>query len=95
MSKQKLELIWKGTKRSLLICCSAFNCSSNAYPSLTIKKVPRAVLKKCEWDHDDYSLEVKNLPDAPPQLEEDLIKKGPRKFGKYNPDQMDLFGEKE
>lgn len=54
-----------------------------------------AVLKKCEWDHDDYSLEVKNLPDAPPQLKEDLIKKGPRKFGKYNPDQMDLFGEKE
>jgi hypothetical protein len=28
--------------------------------------VPRAVLARCEWGHDDYSLRVENLPKAPP-----------------------------
>ena len=78
-----------GTNRSLLICCSAFNCSPENYPNLTIKKIPKTVLKKCEWDHDDYSLAVENLPDAPPQTTES---KEPRKFGKSNSGQMDLFG---
>ena len=32
-----------------------------------MKKIPKAVLKKCEWGHDDYSLEIKNLPVAPPE----------------------------
>ena len=81
-----------GHHRSLLICCSAFNCSPNSYLNLTIKKIPKVVLKKCEWDHDDYSLEVKNLPDAPPQAEEETTKREPRKFGKESSDQMDLFG---
>jgi adenine-specific DNA-methyltransferase len=25
------------------------------------------VLNRCEWDHDDYSLQVENLPQAPPK----------------------------
>ena len=29
---------------------------------------PNAVLDRCEWDHDDYTLRVENLPAAPPQL---------------------------
>ena len=28
--------------------------------------LPRAVLTRCEWGHDDYSLRVENLPKAPP-----------------------------
>ena len=51
-----------GPERSLLICCSAFRCDPGRFPNLTIKKIPKAVLKKCEWGHDDYSLEVENLP---------------------------------
>ncbi len=51
-----------GPERSLLICCSAFRCDPAQFPNLTIKKIPKAVLKKCEWGHDDYSLEVENLP---------------------------------
>ena len=31
-----------------------------------MKKVPKAVLSRCEWGHDDYSLQVDNLPKAPP-----------------------------
>ena len=59
-----------GPERSLLICCFAFRSDPGQFPNLNIKKIPKAVLKKCEWDHDDYSLEIKNLPKAPPELEE-------------------------
>jgi len=53
--------------RSLLVLCSAFRGKSDRYPNLTIKKIPNAVLKRCEWGHDDYSLQVENLPKAPPK----------------------------
>jgi adenine-specific DNA-methyltransferase len=32
-----------------------------------VKKIPHAVLKRCEWGHDDYSLNVENLPQKPPE----------------------------
>jgi adenine-specific DNA-methyltransferase len=53
-----------GMKRSLLVCCSAFRGKADAFPNLTLKKIPLAVLQKCEWGHDDYSLNVANLPKA-------------------------------
>jgi len=28
-------------------------------PNLTVKKIPQAVLRKCEWGKDDYSLKVR------------------------------------
>jgi adenine-specific DNA-methyltransferase len=56
-----------GQSRSLLILCSAFRGKSDRFPNLTIKKIPNAVLKRCEWGHDDYSLRVENLPKAPPK----------------------------
>jgi adenine-specific DNA-methyltransferase len=55
-----------GEHRSLLICCAAFRGKAEAFPNLTIKKIPSAVLAKCEWGHDDYSLNVANLPKAVP-----------------------------
>lgn len=58
-----------GPNRSLLICCSAFRCDVSRFENLTVKKIPKAVLKKCEWGKDDYSLEIKNLPAAPPAEE--------------------------
>jgi adenine-specific DNA-methyltransferase len=58
-----------GDNRSLLICCSAFRGKADAFPNLTIKKIPSAVLAKCEWGHDDYSLNVANLPKAAPPVE--------------------------
>lgn len=54
-----------GRERSLLILCSAFSGQLDAWPNLTVKKIPKAVLAKCEWGHDDYSLHVENLPKAP------------------------------
>jgi len=50
-----------GENRSLLICCKAFKANLSDFRNLTVKKIPRAVLTKCEWGHDDYSLNVANL----------------------------------
>jgi len=54
-----------GEGRSLLVLCSAFRGRGD-YANLTVKKIPRQVLNRCEWGHDDYSLKVENLPAAPP-----------------------------
>jgi adenine-specific DNA-methyltransferase len=54
-----------GENRSLLVLCTAFRGKSDAFANLTVKKIPRAVLTRCEWGHDDYSLRVENLPKAP------------------------------
>jgi len=54
-----------GPDRSLLVLCTAFRARADRHPDLTVK-IPRAVLASCEWLHDDYSLRVENLPQAPP-----------------------------
>jgi len=55
-----------GPDRSLVVLCTAFRARADRYPNLTVKKIPKAVLARCEWGHDDYSLRVENLPKAPP-----------------------------
>ena len=57
-------------ERSLLICCKAFRANTEAFENLTVKKIPQAVLRKCEWGRDDYSLNVANLPMAVAEAEE-------------------------
>jgi adenine-specific DNA-methyltransferase len=54
-----------GAERSLLVLCTAFRGKSD-YPNLTVKKIPKQVLSRCEWGHDDYSLQIESLPKAPP-----------------------------
>jgi adenine-specific DNA-methyltransferase len=54
-----------GESRSLLVMCAAFRGKPDRFPNLTIKKIPKAVLSRCEWGKDDYSLRVENLPKAP------------------------------
>jgi len=51
-----------GGDKTLLVCCSSFRCKPDRFPNLTIKKIPKMVLSRCEWAHDDYSLNVENLP---------------------------------
>lgn len=58
-----------GSGRSLLVCCGAYRGVTAAqaaqrWPQLTIKKIPKMVKDRCEWGHDDYSLNVANLPMA-------------------------------
>ena len=50
-----------GTDRTLLICCKGFE-EGCKFGNLTMKKIPKAVLDKCEWGKDDYSLNVAKLP---------------------------------
>ena len=57
-----------GQERSLLVLCAAFRGKADRYPNLTVKKIPKQVLSRCEWGHDDYSLQVENLPKAPPKM---------------------------
>lgn len=72
-----------GPERTLLVVCSAFRGRKEGYPNLTIKKIPAAVLTRCEWGHDDYSLKVENLPKAPPSAPKTDAKTG----------QQSLFGD--
>ena len=58
-----------GPERTLKICCRAFKGNADIYNNLTIEKIPHAVLKKCEWGHDDYSLNIANLPMADKNVE--------------------------
>jgi len=55
-----------GPERTLLVLCTAFR-SRGVHQNLTVKKIPKQVLSRCEWGHDDYSLRVENLPKAPPE----------------------------
>lgn len=60
-----------GEERSLMVCCAAFHGVNAAracerWPNITLKKIPKMVLSRCEWGHDDYSLNVANLPMAKP-----------------------------
>jgi len=56
-----------GDERSLLICCKAFRANLDAFLNLTVKKIPKAVLLRCEWGRDDYSLSIRHLPTAEPE----------------------------
>ncbi|MFN0300262.1 MAG: hypothetical protein ACKVQU_07890 [Burkholderiales bacterium] len=61
--------LWRGDEvgpePTLPVCCGAFRGDANCYPNLTVKKIPKIVLQKREWGHDDDSLNVENLPQAP------------------------------
>lgn len=63
LSREQLQVISDqvGTERTLLICCGAFRAKQDAFPNLTLKKIPQAVLSRCEWGRDDYSLNVASL----------------------------------
>lgn len=63
--QQLLELSDEvGSDRTLLVLCTAFRGRGD-YPNVTVKKIPKQVLSRCEWGHDDYSLRVENLPRSP------------------------------
>lgn len=50
-----------GDERTLLICCAAFRGNPDVFPNLTVKKIPKAVLHKCQWDWNEYEERVKKL----------------------------------
>ena len=92
-----------GSDQSLLVCCAAFHGitaakASERWPNLTLKKIPKMVLARCEWGHDDYSLNVANLPMA--QVEKHVPAAGSaasktKKSAPASAGQGGLFGENE
>jgi adenine-specific DNA-methyltransferase len=57
-----------GEDESLLICCTKFQSEcNNRYGNITIKKIPKMLLDRCEFDKDDYSLNIV----CPPSFDEE------------------------
>lgn len=83
-----------GTDRTLLVCCSAFKASAamltDKLSNLTLKKMPHALLSQCEWDKDDYSLNISRLPLAEQEDEPVLVPKSKPKSKAVN-NEADLF----
>jgi len=59
-----------GPKRTLLVCCKAYNAQEDSFTNLTVRKIPHSILSKCEWGRDDYSLRIAKLPQASVSEEE-------------------------
>lgn len=56
---------------SLLICCTSFQKEcKRAFPNISIKKIPQMLLGRCEFAHDDYSLNIIDLPHVDDEEEE-------------------------
>ena len=72
-----------GPERHLLICCKAFATKRpDGFASLTLKRIPAAVLHTCEWGRDDYSLRIADLPLAETGTKPDDDAPAPSKRGR-------------
>ena len=108
LTKDQIEFIAKevGDERSLLICCGSHRLKDPAqFANVTVTKIPKSVLEKCEWGKDDYSLKIRNLPlaedvpEAIPEAEREEAKRDApkRKRGRKpkttasDPNQTSLF----
>ena len=81
-----------GESRSLLVCCAAYRGDADRFRNLTLKKIPKMVLSKCEWGHDDYSLNVQNLPMASQPVSATTSGSASKSKKAVNPAQGGLFG---
>lgn len=55
-----------GPDRSLVLCCGAFEGSPEAWPNLQFRKLPQAVLARCEWGRDSYATPLRDVvPEEP------------------------------
>lgn len=105
LSAEQLQVLSEevGSEYTLLVCCSAFRGVTAAqaaerWTNLTLKKIPKMVLSRCEWGHDDYSLNVSNLPMVNPKTAESSVAtelKRESKIKSVLAGQVDLFGENE
>nr|WP_315435325.1 site-specific DNA-methyltransferase [uncultured Pseudomonas sp.] len=80
-----------GEERSLLVCCMAYEAAGDNLTNLTIKKIPRVVLDRCEWGKDDYSLKIAALPMQDEELEAVEITAAKPKKNKASIAQANLF----
>ena len=70
---------------SLLICCKSFSkACENRYLNITVKKIPKMLLGRCEFGKEDYSLNIINMPveENEPDFEPAKKTNGNKKKGK-------------
>lgn len=75
-----------GDCRTLLVCCKAFDANLEAFPRLTVCKIPQTVLDRCEFGRDDYSLNIARIA-AEPEPESAPARAATAR----DPDQQTLF----
>ena len=53
---------------SLLICCTSYQqeCRT-AFDNITVKKIPKMLMNRCEFGKEDYSLNIIDLPNERPE----------------------------
>ncbi|MBP6114814.1 MAG: site-specific DNA-methyltransferase [Acinetobacter sp.] len=96
LSDQQLHAISEevGEGRTLLIIASAWRSKNiDRFTNLTLKKIPNSIIKACEWGHDDYSLNVQNLPMSEPDIEEKAKAKKVKNMQEQSQITGDLFGD--
>jgi adenine-specific DNA-methyltransferase len=85
-----------GPERSLLICCNAFQSDkADTLTNLTLRKIPGAILDRCEWGKDDYSLKIEALPlieDEPASPDDGAAESKPSGRPRKVTNQPELFG---
>jgi adenine-specific DNA-methyltransferase len=102
LSRAQLDALSEevGDERTLLVCCGAFRVKRDAFANLTLKKIPNAVLNRCEFGRDDYSLEIAELsplPEGEGTDEKAAVPKGKRskKSASKKDANLPLFDEQE
>lgn len=96
LTDQQLQAISEevGEGRTLLIIASAWRSKNiDRFTNLTLKKIPNSIIKACEWGHDDYSLNVQNLPMSEPDIEEKTKAKKFKNTQEQSQVMGDLFGD--
>ena len=65
-------------EESVLICCKSFQkACENKFQNITIKKIPKMLLGRCEFGKNDYSLNIVSMPPDPDAVE--FVPSGPEK----------------
>ena len=77
---------------SLLVCCKAFQPECKSFSSrISVKKIPAVLLDKCEFDHDDYSLNIIELPQMEFEGEPDYIEGASNASSAAGDSELSLF----
>jgi len=86
---------------TLLVCCRAFDkACADAWPDISLRKIPNMLFERCEWGRDDYSLHIVPQPGEPSAEGEEMAWPAPEppelltkssKKAPANPAQGELF----
>lgn len=77
---------------TLLVCCKAFQPECKNFSSrISVKKIPSVLLGRCEFDHDDYSLNIIDLPQTEEIDDSEDLDNSPETFSDDTSSEPSLF----